>query len=211
MPARSRPGLPRRSGDYVLTLDADMSHEPDFVGEDVARAHAGRHRNRVALYARRHRLHLASCATGSAGCSTSACAAMLSMPVRRHVERLSPVSARSADGLKIERAQFRGLRKRSWSRHTRKASACTKFHSPISRAKAGSSHARLLRFGIDLATRCTASSGACATRSHSADYDERAFYSIIPIQRYWQRRRHRITTFWARGSDRILESVAARA
>jgi ubiquinone/menaquinone biosynthesis C-methylase UbiE len=40
----------------------------------------------------------------------------------------------------------------------------------------------------------------------SADYDDRAFYSIIPIQRYWQRRRHRVTTFWVRGSNRILDT-----
>ena len=39
----------------------------------------------------------------------------------------------------------------------------------------------------------------------SADYDDRAFYSIIPLQRYWQRRRHRITTSWARGADRMLD------
>jgi hypothetical protein len=36
-PARWRPGSPRR-GDYVLTLDADMSHEPAFVGR-MWRAH----------------------------------------------------------------------------------------------------------------------------------------------------------------------------
>ncbi len=39
----------------------------------------------------------------------------------------------------------------------------------------------------------------------SADYDDRAFYSIIPLQRYWQRKRHRITTSWARGANRTLD------
>ena len=39
----------------------------------------------------------------------------------------------------------------------------------------------------------------------SADYDNRAFTSVIPIQRYWQRARHRITTSWARGADRTLD------
>jgi SAM-dependent methyltransferase len=28
---------------------------------------------------------------------------------------------------------------------------------------------------------------------------------VIPLQRYWQRRRHRIVTFWARGAGRILD------
>ena len=40
----------------------------------------------------------------------------------------------------------------------------------------------------------------------SADYDERAFYSLIPPQRYWQRRRHRITVLWARGAGRVLDA-----
>lgn len=31
----------------------------------------------------------------------------------------------------------------------------------------------------------------------SADYDERAHRSIIPLQRYWQRRRHKILAAWA--------------
>ncbi len=54
----------------------------------------------------------------------------------------------------------------------------------------------------------------------SADYDDRAFNSIIPLQRYWQRERHRtITDFLSRsdqsglvldigcGSSRIIQSI----
>jgi hypothetical protein len=43
----------------------------------------------------------------------------------------------------------------------------------------------------------------------SADYDERAFYSVIPIQRFWHRRRHHVTVSWARGADRswMLDAV----
>jgi SAM-dependent methyltransferase len=40
----------------------------------------------------------------------------------------------------------------------------------------------------------------------SADYDERAYYSLIPFQRYWQRRRHSIAVSWARGAGRILDA-----
>src|SRR4029453_17355188 len=34
---------------------------------------------------------------------------------------------------------------------------------------------------------------------------ERAFYSRIPLQRYWQRRRHRIITSLARAAGRTLD------
>jgi SAM-dependent methyltransferase len=39
----------------------------------------------------------------------------------------------------------------------------------------------------------------------SADYDYRAFDSPIPLQRYWQRRRHRIVMAFARGAGRTLD------
>jgi SAM-dependent methyltransferase len=40
----------------------------------------------------------------------------------------------------------------------------------------------------------------------SADYDERAFYSAIPFQRWWQRRRHRIVCQFARGAGKTLDA-----
>jgi SAM-dependent methyltransferase len=71
--------------------------------------------------------------------------------------------------------------------------------------ESGASHARLLRFGLDL-TRFTFKLWKLRNSIGSADYDERAFYSVIPIQRYWQRKRHRIATFWARGASRVLDA-----
>lgn len=39
----------------------------------------------------------------------------------------------------------------------------------------------------------------------SADYDARAYDSIVPLQRYWQRRRYRIITAATRGSESVLD------
>lgn len=39
----------------------------------------------------------------------------------------------------------------------------------------------------------------------SADYDERAFNSLIPLQRYWQRRRHHVINRWVDPRTRILD------
>jgi len=39
----------------------------------------------------------------------------------------------------------------------------------------------------------------------SADYDDRAFDSRIPFQRYWQRRRHAIVTALAEGATTCLD------
>jgi len=68
----------------------------------------------------------------------------------------------------------------------------------------GASHARVIRFGIDL-LRAFARSWVLRNSVDAADYDERAFYSRIPLQRYWQRRRHRIITAMARGAGETLD------
>jgi SAM-dependent methyltransferase len=39
----------------------------------------------------------------------------------------------------------------------------------------------------------------------SADYDERALYNRIPLERWWQRRRHEIICAWARGAGKTLD------
>ena len=39
----------------------------------------------------------------------------------------------------------------------------------------------------------------------SADYDARAFDSIVPLQRYWQRRRYRLITRMAAGASNVLD------
>jgi SAM-dependent methyltransferase len=69
----------------------------------------------------------------------------------------------------------------------------------------GRSHARLISFGIDIA-RSALKLWKLRNSLDSADYDERGFYSIIPIQRYWHRRRHQINVMWARGHQRILDA-----
>jgi SAM-dependent methyltransferase len=68
----------------------------------------------------------------------------------------------------------------------------------------GKSHARLLTFGSDL-VRTSLRLRKLRTSVMSADSDDRAFYSIKPIRRYRQRRRHRLATNWARGATRVLD------
>jgi dolichol-phosphate mannosyltransferase len=41
----------------------------------------------------------------------------------------------------------------------------------------------------------------------AADYDERAYDSVIPLQRYWQRRRHEVVLRWIRGCPGVVLDV----
>ncbi|HOW28613.1 MAG TPA: glycosyltransferase [Elusimicrobiota bacterium] len=81
----------------------------------------------------------------------------------------------------------------------------------------GHSKARLIKFGISLLMTLKKMWGLRASIA-SADYDERAYSSIIPLQRYWQRKRHQTIVTWAKnmsgpildvgcGSSRILQSL----
>jgi len=68
----------------------------------------------------------------------------------------------------------------------------------------GSSHARVVAFGMDL-LRAFFRLWKLRNSIESADYDERAFYSLIPLQRWWQRKRHQIICEWARGAGKTLD------
>lgn len=68
----------------------------------------------------------------------------------------------------------------------------------------GSSHARVIKFGVDY-LRTFRRMWNIRNSSEAADYDERAFYSLVLPQRWWQRRRHKIITTFARGFDLIID------
>ncbi|MGH7893165.1 MAG: methyltransferase domain-containing protein, partial [Candidatus Binatia bacterium] len=68
----------------------------------------------------------------------------------------------------------------------------------------GSSHARIVTFGMDL-LRAFVRLWKLRNSIESADYDERAFYSRIPLQRWWQRRRHQVICEWTRGAGKTLD------
>ena len=69
---------------------------------------------------------------------------------------------------------------------------------------AGRSHARLFHFAISY-LRTFVAMWRLRNSIASADYDSRAFDSIIPLQRYWQRGRHRIITRLAQGFEQVLD------
>ncbi len=68
----------------------------------------------------------------------------------------------------------------------------------------GSSHARLFKFGWAF-LKTLARMWRLRNSVAAADYDYRAFYSPIWLQRYWQRTRHRIILDYLEGRDEILD------
>ncbi len=195
-------GFAAAAGEYILTMDADLSHPSRFV-EDLWRA---RHDAEVVVASRyvpggRARMKLYRYALSRV--LNSFFARGLDLPMRdlssgfrlyrTGVIRGQLITATDfdilqqilvqayADGWRVREIPFEYL-----PRDT------------------GSSHARVLRVG-----------GACLRQFGwlwrlrnsilAADYDDRAHDSRIPLQRYWQRERHRHVTDLIAGQGPVLD------
>lgn len=69
----------------------------------------------------------------------------------------------------------------------------------------GRSHARIIRFGLGY-LRTFFKLWKVRNTIAAADYDERAFYSRIPMQRFWQRKRYKIICSFAEYRRRVLDA-----
>jgi dolichol-phosphate mannosyltransferase len=196
-------GFAEARGEHILTLDADLSHEPDFVAK-LWRARAQADIVIASRYTRGGIAYADFLRRFLSGVLNLSMRRLLSMPVRDMSSGFRLYRREAITRLELEGRNFEVLEEILVKAYARGYSV---FEVPFTYfpREAGRSHARLISFGWDL-TRAAFRLWRLRNSIASADYDDRAFYSIIPIQRYWQRRRHRITTFWVRGARRILDA-----
>ena len=195
-------GLRQAKGAYVLTLDADLSHRPDFVKD------MWEHRDRADITIASRYV--------SGGTATMPMARLylsrvlnlvfrrgLSMPVSDLSSgfRLYRRSSLDPDGLHgtdfdvLEEILVRGFCE-GWQVQEIPFSYMPREH--------GSSSARVGRLGIAY-LRAFWSLWKLRNSIAAADYDYRAFDSPIPLQRYWQRSRFRIATELMAGEGPVLD------
>jgi dolichol-phosphate mannosyltransferase len=195
-------GFAEARGNYVLTLDADLSHEPAFA------AKLWRARNQADIviasrYARGGAAYTSAIRNWLSRLLNLWMRRVLSMPVRDLSSGFRLYRRQALQDLKLEARNFEVIEEVLVKAYAEGYSILEIPFTYFPR-ESGRSHARLMRFGIDL-MRASGSLWKLRNSIGSADYDERAFYSFIPVQRYWQRRRHRIATAWARGAERVLD------
>lgn len=70
--------------------------------------------------------------------------------------------------------------------------------------KHGSSHARVIQFGI-VYMKALWHLWALRNSNESADYETRAFYSRMPLQRWWQRKRYKIIRTFSEDRMRVVD------
>ena len=195
-------GFREARGRYVVTMDADYSHDPDFLR---------------GLWATRKEAELVIASRYVAGgyaympllrrwlsrILNRVGRSVLSLPFRdlssgfrlyhRHVVQGLAPKARRFDVLIeiLARVRAEGWRIKEVPFHYRQR-------------QGGRSHAGLVSFGLAYA-RTLARMWALRNSLESADYDDRAFNSRIPIQRFWQRRRYAIVLGMLGRADSVLD------
>lgn len=211
-----REGFEAARGNYVATLDADLSHEPSFLPTMWReRSHAeiviaSRYEAGGTVDMPLTRLMLSHVLN-------TIFRLTLSLPVRDMSSGFRLYSTGVLEKIDYSGTNFDVLPEiivRSYVNGWRIREV--PFH--YAPRQHGSSKARLIRFGLSY-LRTLARMWRLRNSIESADYDERAFDSKIPFQRYWQRRRYSIITNWVPedavtldvgcGSSRILRDQEA--
>lgn len=197
-----RTGFRNARGDYLLTLDADLSHEPAFV----AKMWQARNLADIVIASRYVRGGVAYTTFGRRALSRMlnvVLRRMLSVPVRDLSSGYRLYRREVLEQLNIGGRNFEVLEEILVKAYAAGFSITEVPFTYFPRHR-GVSHARLVRFGLDLA-KSSFKLWKLRNSLESADYDARAFYSLIPMQRYWQRARHHIITSWARGAGLTLD------
>jgi glycosyltransferase involved in cell wall biosynthesis len=184
-------GFDAARGDYILTMDADLSHRPNFVRD---------------LWAARNDAEVTIASRYVAGASATMpllrlllsrtlnvvfCRG-LALPIRDMSSGFRLYRASVLRGLALRGRQFDILQEilvrayaEGWRVQEKPFHYAPRAH--------GRSHARVLAFGLAY-LRTFGRLWKLRNSLLAADYEDRAYDSAIPLQRYWQRARFRHVT-----------------
>jgi SAM-dependent methyltransferase len=212
--AALRAAFARARGRYVATMDSDLSHPPDVL----RRLYYDRERAEQLIASRFTRGGLAVMPLHRRILSVvlnRVYSRVLSIPVRDLSSGFRLYRRDMLCELDVTHHDFSFLQEILVKAYSAGYSVQEVPFHYLPRVR-GYSKARILKFGLSYA-RLLGRSWRLRNSTQSADYDERAYSSVILPQRWWQRWRYRIVTDWADrvgrvvdigcGSSRILEAL----
>lgn len=195
-------GFAHARGQYVMTMDADLSHRPVFIRDMWQRRHeaeitvASRYvpGGRARMPRSRYALSVVLNKVFSRG---------LSLRIRDMSSGFRLYAANVVRGGDFRAVGFDILQQilvRAYMEGWRVQEVPFEY-AP---REHGKSHARVFRFGLAYA-RTFWSLWKLRNSILAADYDDRAYDSPIPLQRYWQRTRFRHVTELMEGQGAVLD------
>lgn len=195
-------GFDVAQGEYILTLDGDLSHSPAFIPQ-MWEARAEAEIVVASRYAPGGSAETSLFRRTLSNILNKVFTTGLSLPLKDissgfrmyQASLLRDLNLTSTDFDILEEVLIKGYAQ-GWRINE------VPFH--YLPRKSGTTHVKLLRFGISY-LRTFGRMWRLRNSILSADYDDRAFDSRIPLQMYWQRRRYRIITNLAKGSKPILD------
>jgi dolichol-phosphate mannosyltransferase len=200
--AALREGFAMALGRYLLTCDADLSHDPEII---------------VALWNARTdgEVVVASRYIEGGSAAVGIARRLLSRTMNRWLRRLLSLSVRDlSSGYRLYDAavlaelaftanDFSALEEiliQAYARGFRVQEIPFRYAPRRGSAR----NTRLLQVGWSYAT-TFARLWRLRNSIDSADYDYRAYDSVVPLQRAWQHRRHRLVMVLAAGAERVLD------
>jgi dolichol-phosphate mannosyltransferase len=195
-------GFAEARGEYLLTLDADLSHDPDFVPK-MWRARERADIVIASRYVRGGVTYSDWIRRATSWCLNIALSRLLALPVLDVSSGFRLYRREAVQGLALESDNFE-VQEEILARAFSRGFSLGEVPFVYFPRSAGNSHAKLFSFGLAFA-RCALRMRRLRNQPEAADYDERAFYSLSPGERRRNRHRHEITVSWARGCGRILD------
>lgn len=195
-------GFQNARGEYYLTLDADMSHDPAFIKSmwrkrcEAEIVIASRYVPGGKALMPKGRFILSKILNifFSIG---------LSLPYKDFSSGFRLYQASTIKSIRILSANFEILEEilihciaGGW-----RVAEVPMIYRP---RKSGRSKAKLIKFGYFL-LKTFFQMWRLRNSIESADYDDRAYDSRIPLQRYWQRKRVQILESFSKGKEKILD------
>jgi len=197
-----RAGFEQARGEYVLTLDADGSNDPAFL-KDLWAARGEGDVVIASRYVEGGAAEMPAWRLGLSRVLNIVFGRGLSLPVRDLSSGFRLYRRAVLPALELKATDFDVLEEiliRALAAGYRVHEVPFQYRARV----AGHSHAKLFKFAISY-LRTFVAMWRLRNSIASSDYDARAFYSIIPLQRYWQRGRHRAITQKAAGFQHVLD------
>lgn len=195
-------GFAQARGEWILTMDADLSHPPRFI-ESLWQARAGADLVIASRYVPGGYAVMPYGRFLLSRILNAFFSIVLSIPVGDMSSGFRLYRADALRALKFSGANFDVLQQILVA--LLRGGYCVReapfYYQP---RVSGASNARIFRFGLSY-LRTIVDLWKVRNGLDAADYEFRAFYSRIPLQRFWQRRRYRAITSFLREPGRILD------